>query len=115
MEKDKAAQGPPVATVKWDVQNSKDSKAIEAILLKHLPEDKLKAFVEEEPKQEFLKDAAGKILAEVKGQIKLNWNIVIGEILVTCLALHESDAFGHFTCGNLNVVMFSTSRATKTK
>ena len=59
--------------------------------------------------REFEKRAALAIKTKLDDEFGGNWNIVVGEVFVTCLGLLSQDRFGHFKVFNYNILVFETS------
>lgn len=75
--------------------------------------EQLQAFKPEETKGG--DDKAGERAASINIKARLdeefggNWNVVVGEVFVTCLSLLPYDRFGFFKAQTFNILVFETS------
>lgn len=57
----------------------------------------------------FERTASVQIKTKLDDEFGGNWNIIVGEVFVSCLGLLAQDRFGHFRFTNYHILVFETS------
>jgi hypothetical protein len=92
-----------------DTKLGPEENRIKEIILENFTQKNVEEINKSGDNREFEKKASLAIKSKLDEEFGGNWNIVFGEVFVTCLGLLPQDRFGHFKVMNFNILVFETS------